>query len=541
MLQIRKLLLTQDFSWKRLAMVSWLKKLLMGLAGERSRILPQPESATDTSYESKRYRVYAARWLVLTVCCLLALSNSMLWLSFITLTDETREFYCDGSDCSAAFFTNQIFQLVAVITGIGGMYITDSYGIRLSIMCGTTLNFVGSLIRVVSSIPSIDNSAARQALLHTGSVIVASAQAFFLVLPSKIAETWFPDHQRSLANVLTFIANPLGVVLGTIVPSLYFSGTVRLERYSWHMFEFNASMAVMTTITFVLSLFVRQGSPPTPPSASSENHSSDAPTFWKAIGVCFRNKQFVIQLFTFGLAFAELWGFMVIMSDIITEQGYNLYGYPTALAALIGVVASLICGAVADCTKRFKELIRFCWVCFAVLAILIRLWLRHKWKGPFDSAIFLIACAGLGAFSIPQFPIGVEMGVETTFPVYEATSSGLLVLSGQLWMFVMYYVFESAKSFNLFYDFNESSASGNWQLNLDIWCVLAVFAVILSFIANPKYKRMLYEESVREQQQSTDLSRAYELTSDKPFTVKLNGKTNTDIGNGFQITMNENV
>lgn len=47
-------------------------------------------------------------------------------------------------------------------------------------------------------------------------------------------------------------------------------------------------MAVMTTITFVMSLFIRQGSPPTPPSASSENHSSDAPTFWKAIGVCFR-------------------------------------------------------------------------------------------------------------------------------------------------------------------------------------------------------------------------------------------------------------
>ncbi|RCN40421.1 hypothetical protein ANCCAN_13622 [Ancylostoma caninum] len=241
------------------------------------------------------------------------------------------------------------------------------------------------------------------------------------------------------------------------------------------------------------------------------------------------------------------------MSDIITEQGYNLYGYPTALAAMIGVVASLICGAIADCTKRFKELIRFCWVCFAALAILIRLWLRHKWKGPFDSAIFLIACAGLGAFSIPQFPIGVEMGVETTFPVYEATSSGLLVLSGQLWMFVMYYVFESAKSFKLFYDFKENSASGNWQynitferdanisVNLDIWCVLAIFAVILSFIANPKYKRMLYEESVREQQQTADLSRAYELTSDKPFTVKLNGKRNTDMGNGFQITLNENI
>ncbi|KHJ95999.1 hypothetical protein OESDEN_04041 [Oesophagostomum dentatum] len=367
------------------------------------------------------------------------------------------------------------------------MYITDNYGIRLSIMCGTSLNFFGSLIRVISSVPSVENPSYRQALLHTGSVIVASAQAFFLVLPSKVAEAWFPEHQRSLANVLTFIANPMGVVLGTIVPSLYFNGNIRLEKSSWHMFEFNASMAVMTTVAFVLSLFIRRGTPPTPPSASSANHSVEAPSFWKSIGVCFRNKQFIIQLFTFGLAFAELWGFMVIMPDIITDQGYNLYGYPTALAALVGVIASLICGAIADCTKKFKELVRICWICFALTALVVRVWLRHKWTSPGDSVVFLLACAFLGAFSIPQFPIGVEMGVETTFPVYEATSSGFLVLSGQLWMFIMYYAFEVSKSLKLIYDFDENSISRNWQLNLDIWCVLAVVAVILSFIANPRY------------------------------------------------------
>ncbi|KAK6759156.1 hypothetical protein RB195_016396 [Necator americanus] len=465
----------------------------------------------------------------------------MLWLSFIALTEQTRKFYCSGSDCSPAFFTSQIFQLVAVITGIIGMYITDNYGIRLSIMCGTSLNFVGSLLRVISSIPTIDNTAVRQTLLHTGSVFAASAQAFFLVLPSKIAETWFPDRQRSLANVLTFIANPLGVVLATIVPSVYFAEGVHVERYSWHMFEFNASMAVMPTITFALSLFVRSGSPPTPPSASSENHSSDAPTFWKAIIVCFRSKQFVLQLFTFALAFAELWAFMVILSDIISEQGYNLFAYPTALAALTGVAASLICGAIADFTKMFKEIVRFCWVCFAVVAIFVRIWLRHKWTDTSDSAVLLLACAALGAFSIPQFPIGVEMGVETTFPVYEATSSGLLVLSGQLWMFIMSYMFETVKNLNLFYDFNEKSTSGNWQLNLDIWCVLAVFAVILSFIINPTYKRMLYEQSVREQPTGSDHNRCYELKSDKTLAMKQNGKGPANIRNGLPTTLNDKV
>uniref|UniRef100_A0A183FRU7 MFS domain-containing protein n=1 Tax=Heligmosomoides polygyrus TaxID=6339 RepID=A0A183FRU7_HELPZ len=199
------------------------------------------------------------------------------------------------------------------------------------------------------------------------SIIVASAQAFFLVLPSKIAEAWFPEHQRSLANVLTFIANPFGVVLGTIIPSLYFGGSNKLRPSSLTVLFQNASMAVMTTLTFMLSLFIRRGEPPTPPSASSENHSNQ---FERSL--C-RNKQFVIQLFTFGLAFAELWGFMVIMSDIITEQGYNLYGYPTALAALVGMAASLVCGAVADCTKRFKELIRICWVCFALVIIFTRI------------------------------------------------------------------------------------------------------------------------------------------------------------------------
>ncbi|KAK6038154.1 hypothetical protein COOONC_14718 [Cooperia oncophora] len=91
---------------------------------------------------------------------------------------------------------------------------------------------------MASSVPLIESSTTRQALLHTGSIIAASAQAFFLVLPSKIAEAWFPDRQRSLANVLTFIANPFGVVLGTITPSLYFSGSNKVQRTSWHMFEF---------------------------------------------------------------------------------------------------------------------------------------------------------------------------------------------------------------------------------------------------------------------------------------------------------------
>ncbi|VDL67753.1 unnamed protein product [Nippostrongylus brasiliensis] len=90
------------------------------------------------------------------------------------------------------------------------------------------------------------------------------------------------------------------------------------------------------------------------------------------------------------------------------------------------------------------------------------------------------------------------MGVETTFPVYEATSSGLLVLSGQLWMFIMYYTFEMTKKMNIIYDFDPKTTAGNWEylkahklkecisVNLDIWCVLGILAVGLSFLSSPR-------------------------------------------------------
>ncbi|KAK5971879.1 hypothetical protein GCK32_018088 [Trichostrongylus colubriformis] len=121
------------------------------------------------------------------------------------------------------------------------------------------------------------------------------------------------------------------------------------------------------------------------------------------------------------------------------------------------------------------------------------------------------------------------MGVETTFPVYEATSSGLLVLSGQLWMFVMYYAFETIKKLKIVYKFDDTKPSGNWQLSLDIWCLLGIVAVILSFIANPTYKRMQYEDSVREQQQIG--SGVYEMSSavHKPYR----GEREKEMSNGI--------
>lgn len=68
-------------------------------------------------------------------------------MSFAGLHDTATAFYCIESknnfsnnssilvvpDCGVEYWTSQIFQIIGVLTGIFGMFITDRYGIRVSV------------------------------------------------------------------------------------------------------------------------------------------------------------------------------------------------------------------------------------------------------------------------------------------------------------------------------------------------------------------------------------------------------------------------
>ncbi|ULT88876.1 hypothetical protein L3Y34_007819 [Caenorhabditis briggsae] len=467
--------------------------LLMGSVLNKETVAADKETAgngivADTSIV---YKVYPARWLVLAVCCFLALSNAMQWISFSSLSDEVQMYYrgrpANGS-MDVSLVTNQIFQFVAVFTGFGGMYITDNKGIKTAGLLGTSLNVIGASIRMIASIPFIESHLVRETLLHAGSFIAASAQAFFLVLPSKIAECWFPGDQRAIANVLSFVANPAGVALGTIVPSVLFKNYTHGNPNSWMFFSFTLGMEFLAFFPFILALFVRSKLPPTPPSASSAAHQNNI-GFVKSILQCIMNLQFFIQMTLFAFAFSLLWSLMIFLDGPLKDQGYNMAGYPTAVCAVVGTMTSLLAGHIADKTRKFKEIIRVCTVGFSCSVIILRFFLNKPKTGPLDSIIVYILCGCLGAFSIPQFPIGVELGVETTFPVMEATSSGVLVIFGSLFMFIIPFVQTYTESLRLFYQ-------QSWKFALDVTCALSLVSVVLSlFFLKPRYRRLELENA----------------------------------------------
>ncbi|CAJ0562188.1 unnamed protein product, partial [Mesorhabditis spiculigera] len=450
------------------------------------------------STRKDRFRVYPERWFILLCACLLALSNASQWISYLSITATTDAFFCgrvqsEADSCKIGYYSNQIFQFVGMATGVVGLYVTDKYGIKLSLICGASFNALGAVIRFFASLPQMEMGA-RVAVLHTGSVFAAASQPFFLVLPPKIAEYWFPENQRALANVLSFIANPLGVAVGSMLPTLLIDESHPTPE-SYEMLKLNGIFLALGTIVFMLSVCIRRGCPPTPPSPSSAHHN--AFSLRQGLANIFKTPSYVILLVPFGLAFAINWSVFIVTDAILDSLDYgHMAGYTTALAAVAGGVSSIVAGMIVDRTKAFKEVIRICYAGIVVTSIALDVLLHHKsGNSPWMKALMILLFISLGAFCIPIFPIGIELGVEMTFPVPEATSSGVLVIFGNALMFAVSFgmdlLAENVKGYFMHYPF-----TNNYWLALDFWCVLSVIGLlIVVFALNPKYKRLEFEQT----------------------------------------------
>uniref|UniRef100_A0AC34QCR4 Major facilitator superfamily (MFS) profile domain-containing protein n=1 Tax=Panagrolaimus sp. JU765 TaxID=591449 RepID=A0AC34QCR4_9BILA len=470
------------------------------------------------------FRSYPYRWYILSVSCFLALSNAAIWISYSTVATHVQLFYClfenfkfngtlleiheienvksdivELGHCEVSFWTNQIFQIVGTVFGLAGIVVTDKYGIRISVYCGAVTNLIGISLRTLSAWPALSESW-RLGLLYTGQTIAAIAQPFFLVLSPKIAEFWFSDHQRALANALSFAANPAGVVLGTLAPELIVDKITM--RNDYHLFHLNALLLFLAIVVMTMALGIRSDKPPTPPSASSASNNS--PPFLEGLLKLFRIPSFYILVVTFGMSFALCWGFFMAIEPMMKALKYEFVGYAGALAAIAGFISSITAGYYVDQSKRFKEVLKGCTIGIAVVAIGIDVYLRHRNNSWFDSPILGLLMVLLGFFAIPVFPIGLELGIETTYPIAEASSSGILTIASQLMLFMVAAIVNNVPRLNWFYparnqnghesNFGDLVFEQNYQLAVDAWMILCILtAVFTCGLLWPRYKRVEYE------------------------------------------------
>lgn len=93
-----------------------------------------------------------------------------------------------------------------------------------------------------------------------------------------------------------------------------------------------------------------------------------------------------------------------------------------------GFFASFPFGYIAWKTGKFTLLCKICGIFVVIFLALISYFMRFPGMGPW----IVFSCAGLGIFALGAYPLALELVVECTYPVDQATTTAFIFLSSAL-------------------------------------------------------------------------------------------------------------
>lgn len=387
-------------------------------------VSPPEVTELNPSNQKQGFKVYKMRWFILATLGILNISNALQWLSFAPVAYTTAGFY--KTDLDTVNMLSVVYMITAIPCGFIATWLLDTFGLRGSIVMAAWLNFLGSLMRIVSALDGISDDA-RLPLVFFGTVLAALAQPFMLFAPTKLAALWFADDQRATANMLATMCNPLGIMLAYILSPL-------LAPNESNMLFMLIIESIPGTLAVLMATFgVCSNKPPTPPSASADTASE---SFLAGLKMLFRNRSYWLLAWAIGGGIALFSTLTTLLPQMLCPWGYddNFTGV-VCVSSLIGagLVGAAVAGLIVDKTKRYMEVTKGC---FAIASLaLIAFSVVHN--RPDQWVLIAITCGVFGLFGLPVYPVGNELSVETTYPVGEATSSGMLFIFGQLQSIVL--------------------------------------------------------------------------------------------------------
>ncbi|KAI4798134.1 hypothetical protein KUCAC02_022263 [Chaenocephalus aceratus] len=224
--------------------------------------------------------------------------------------------------------------------------------------------------------------------------------------PRQDGRSLVPRNQRATANTIASMANPLGMLLASILSPWMTQTTGDIP-------DLLLAYAVPACIIcFLATVGLRSSSPPTPPSASAESSGSEP--FVQGIKLLLENRAYLVLMLCFG--------------------GYSneFAGLCGALFIVFGIVGAGALGLIVDKTKKFIEATKInlslsavACIAFSVVSLM-----------PQQKVAVAVVCSLFGFFGFSIYPVVMELAVECTYPVGEATSSGLIFVSGQVQSFL---------------------------------------------------------------------------------------------------------
>uniref|UniRef100_A0A667YAR1 Solute carrier family 49 member 3 n=1 Tax=Myripristis murdjan TaxID=586833 RepID=A0A667YAR1_9TELE len=405
-----------------------------------------------------------------------------LWLTFAPVADQSAQYL--KASLEQINWLSLVYMVVAIPLSFGTTWMLDTLGLRITLIVGSWLNMFGALLRLVGSLQSLGISAVYPVVM-VGQTLGALAQPLIIFTPTKLAALWFPEHQRATANTIASMSNPLGVLLANIISPKV---AVTYDQIPVLLLVYAIPAAV---ICFLATVGIRSSAPPTPPSASAESSGSEP--FLQGIKLLLKNKAYLILLLCFGAGIAVFTCFSTLLEQILCVRGYtnDFAGLCGALFIVFGVVGAGFLGLYVDKTKKFIEAIKInmCFSALACIAFSVVSQMRQQ------TVAVATVCSLFGLFGFSIYPVAMELSVECSYPVGEATSAGLIFISGQVQSILCIVLIQKLTRQLADSPFSTCSAGGDaalsWRVSMLVMAGLCtLFSCSFVIFFNTRYRRL---------------------------------------------------
>jgi len=346
-----------------------------------------------------------------------------------------------------------IYMVVYIPLIIPATWALDRYGLRFAIVIASAGNAVGAIVKWISI------SYIREFwLAFIGQTIAAIAQLYVLTIPPALAGDWFPANEVSTACSLGVFANQCGAAIGFLVPPLFsqnattkFSTDVLRSNYTTYgnldTLYFAGAM-LCCVIACAVTLFFRS-EPKHPPSQASLNvkRGNEAMGFAESFSTHFKSmmrmladRDVLFLTLSYGLNTGIYYALGTLLAKFVIRYcnagyfgaGYEGYiGLTVILAGLVGAVAA---GWWLDRSRTYRLT-----TIGMYAATLVSM--AFYTAAPYTQSIevMFVAAGLLGLTMTGYLPVGFELGVELSYPEPEASSSGLVNASAQLFGIIFTY------------------------------------------------------------------------------------------------------
>ena len=439
------------------------------------------------------------RFYVIIIFSIFGFTNQAQLVQFANTVRQTQEFY----DCSA-FAVNMlttVYAAVYVFCAFPSVELVERQGLRTAIRVGTFVNFLGTALKVVTSLwfPNYW-------LLLFSQFCGAGGQLLNVGLPPLLSSTWFPPDERQLSTSIGLFMGFLGMSAAFGLAPLAVNPTHKSKEDFTTMYW---PQALLAGIAFLGTVVLLPEQPAHPPSVTSplaakrkaaagkvttadtseearllvETAAQESEmarlTTWQQMKLASKNKNFLGLLAMMGM----LGGITTALAAVLAQlfQPYLITESQAGVITSLGILAGCIgCGGSAVVLSKYRKYKSPLVAGTAVFVLIQIAVLICTVTIPIEGSNFLVPTAvGIitaSAVCLPLLPIGMEFAVEITYPAPEA-------LAGTACMWAL-------NSFSIIFIVGISILIGNVPTATDGQIILSTEACLLAIACTLVYMRV---------------------------------------------------